>query len=138
MPPTITGIKPTGLPHLGNYLGMIRPALDLARTGDALCFIAGYHALTTLPPPDSVRASALDLAATLIADILIHLAVGSDQRQHAEIARDLAGSFNRVYGPVLVVPEPAVDERVMTIPGIDGRKMSKSYGKSDPALGHPR
>lgn len=84
MPPTITGIKPTGLPHLGNYLGMIRPALDLARTGDALCFIAGYHALTTLPPPDSVRASALDLAATLIADILIHLAgrvpVGSDQR----------------------------------------------------------
>jgi tryptophanyl-tRNA synthetase len=43
-----------------------------------------------------------------------------------------------VYGPVLVVPEPAVDERVMTIPGIDGRKMSKSYGKSDPALGHPR
>ena len=55
MPPTITGIKPTGLPHLGNYLGMIRPALDLARTGDALCFIAGYHALTTLPPPDSVR-----------------------------------------------------------------------------------
>ena len=43
-----------------------------------------------------------------------------------------------MYGPVLVVPEPAVDERVMTIPGIGGRKMSKSYGKSDPALGHPR
>jgi hypothetical protein len=66
-PPTITGIKPTGLPHLGNYLGMIRPALDLARTSDALCFIADYHALTTVPPPDSIRAGTLDLAATLIA-----------------------------------------------------------------------
>jgi tryptophanyl-tRNA synthetase len=208
VPPTITGIKPTGLPHLGNYLGMIRPVLDLARTSDALCFIADYHALTTVPPPDSIRASTLDLAATLIAfgldpqrtvlyrqsdvpeiceltwilscvcpkgllnrahaykaavqdnvaagrdpdqgigmgvfsypilmaaDILIHRAgrvpVGSDQRQHVEIARDLAESFNRVYGPVLVVPEPAVDERVMTIPGIDGRKMSKSYGNQIP------
>lgn len=208
MPPTITGIKPTGLPHLGNYLGMIRPALDLARTSDALCFIADYHALTTVPPPDSIRAGTLDLAATLIAfgldpertvlyrqsdvpeiceltwilscvcqkgllnrahaykaavqdnltagrdrdqgvgmglfsypilmaaDILIHRAgrvpVGSDQRQHVEIARDLAESFNRAYGPVLAVPEPAVDERVMTIPGIDGRKMSKSYGNQIP------
>jgi tryptophanyl-tRNA synthetase len=153
---------------------MIRPGLDLARTSDALCFIADYHALTTLPPPDSVRERALDVAATLIAfgldpertvlyrqsdvpeiceltwilscacqkgllnrahadkaavqenlaagrdrdqgvgmglfnypilmaDILIlragRVPVGSDQRQHVEIARDLAGSFNRVYGP---------------------------------------
>jgi tryptophanyl-tRNA synthetase len=208
VPPTVTGIKPTGLPHLGNYLGMIRPALDLARGSDSLCFIADYHALTTIPPPDSIRESVLDLTATLIAfgldtertvlyrqsdvpeiceltwilscvaqkgllnrahaykaavqenlaagrdrdqgvdmglfnypilmaaDILIHRAglvpVGSDQRQHVEIARDLAGSFNRMYGPVLVVPEPAVDERVMTIPGIDGRKMSKSYGNQIP------
>ncbi len=53
--------------------------------------------------------------------------MGSDQRQHVEIARDLAESFNRAYGPVLVVPEPAVDERVLTVPGLDGRKMSKSY-----------
>jgi tryptophanyl-tRNA synthetase len=204
VPRTITGIKPTGPPHLGNYLGMIRPALDLARTSEALCFIADYHALTTVPPPGTIRDGVLDLAATLIAfgldperavlyrqsdvpeiceltwilscvcqkgllnrahaykaavqenvaagrhrdhavgmgvfsypvlmaaDILIHRAelvpVGSDQRQHVEIARDLAVGFNRVYGPVLVVPEPAIDERVMTIPGIDGRKMSKSYG----------
>lgn len=208
MAPTITGIKPTGLPHLGNYLGMIRPALELARTSDALCFIADYHALTTVPQPDSIRIGALDLAATLIAfgldpertvlyrqsdvpeiceltwilscvcqkgllnrahaykaavqanlaagrdrdqgvgmglfnypilmaaDILIHRAgqvpVGSDQRQHVEIARDLADSFNRVYGPVLVVPEFAGDERVMTIPGLDGRKMSKSYDNQIP------
>ena len=204
VPRTITGIKPTGRPHLGNYLGMIRPALELARTSEALCFIADYHALTAVPPPETIRAGVLDLAATLIAfgldpertvlyrqsdvpeiceltwilgcvcpkgllnrahaykaavqenvaagrdrdqgvgmglfnypilmaaDILSHRAdlvpVGSDQRQHVEIARDLAESFNRRYGPVLVVPEPAVDDRVMTIPGIDGRKMSKSYG----------
>ena len=67
VPPTITGIKPTGLPHPGNYLDMIRPALDLARTSDLLCFIADYHALTTLPPPDSIREAVLDLGATLIA-----------------------------------------------------------------------
>lgn len=204
VPRTITGIKPTGRPHLGNYLGMIRPALELARTSEALCFIADYHALTAVPPPETIRAGVLDLAATLIAfgldpeqtvlyrqsdvpetceltwilgcvcpkgllnrahaykaavqenvaagrdrdqgvgmglfnypilmaaDILSHRAdrvpVGSDQRQHVEIARDLAESFNGRYGRVLVVPEPAVDDRVMTIPGIDGRKMSKSYG----------
>jgi tryptophanyl-tRNA synthetase len=204
MPRTITGIKPTGRPHLGNYLGMIRPALDLARSGGALFFVADYHALTITPPPAEVRERVLDVTATLIAfgldtdrnvlyrqsdlpelceltwilgctcpkgllnrahaykgataenlahgrdadhgvgmglfgypvlmaaDILIHGAkavpVGRDQRQHVEIARDLAESFNRVYGQVLVVPEPVIDERVMTIPGIDGRKMSKSYG----------
>ena len=204
MPRTVTGIKPTGRPHLGNYLGMIRPALELARSGEALFFVADYHALTITPPPSEVREGVLDLAATLIAfgldtdrtilyrqsdlpelceltwilgcscakgllnrahaykaavqdnlargreaeqgvamglfnypilmaaDILIHRAdavpVGRDQRQHVEITRDLAESFNRVYGPVLVVPEPVVDERVMTIPGLDGRKMSKSYG----------
>jgi tryptophanyl-tRNA synthetase len=201
---TITGIKPTGRPHLGNYLGMIRPALDLARSGEALFFVADYHALTITPPPTEVRDGVLDLTATLIAfgldtdrtilyrqsdlpelceltwilsctcakgllnrahaykaatadnvahgreadhgigmglfsypvlmaaDILAHRAeavpVGRDQRQHVEIARDLAESFNRAYGPVLTVPEPVVDEQVMTIPGIDGRKMSKSYG----------
>jgi tryptophanyl-tRNA synthetase len=200
----VTGIQPTGRPHLGNYLGMIRPALDLARTSQALFVVVDYHALTITPPPAQVRESVLDLAATLIAfgvdtdrailyrqsdlpeiceltwilsctcpkgllnrahaykaltsdnlahgrdadhgvglglfsypvlmaaDILAHRAdavpVGRDQRQHVEIARDLAESFNRVYGPVLVVPEPVVDERVMTIPGLDGRKMSKSYG----------
>jgi tryptophanyl-tRNA synthetase len=200
----VTGIQPTGRPHLGNYLGMIRPALDLARTSEALFVVVDYHALTITPPPAQVRESVLDLAATLIAfgvdtdrailyrqsdlpeiceltwilsctcpkgllnrahaykaltsenlahgrdadhgvglglfsypvlmatDILAHRAdavpVGRDQRQHVEIARDLAESFNRVYGPVLVVPEPVVDERVMTIPGLDGAKMSKSHG----------
>jgi tryptophanyl-tRNA synthetase len=203
VPRIVTGIKPTGLPHLGNYLGMIRPALDLGRTGEALYFIADYHALTTVPAPETIRDGSLDLAATLIAfgldpdrsilyrqsdlpeicelawilgcvcqkgllnrahaykaavqanlaadrdpdqgvgmglfnypvlmaaDILIHRAdmvpVGNDQRQHVEIARDLAESFNRAFGPVLVVPEAAIDTEVMTVPGLDGRKMSKSY-----------
>lgn len=204
MPRIVTGIKPTGLPHLGNYLGMIRPTLRLAQSGETLCFIADYHALTTVPAPQVIRDASLDLAATLIAfgldpgrsilyrqsdvpeiceltwilgcvaqkgllnrahaykaavqantaagrdpdhgvgmglfsypvlmaaDVLIHHAglvpVGSDQRQHVEIARDLAESFNRAFGPVLTVPEAAIDAEVMTIPGLDGRKMSKSYG----------
>jgi tryptophanyl-tRNA synthetase len=218
---TTTGIKPTGLPHLGNYLGMLRPALDLATPGPAslsppgpagpdraLCFIADYHALSTVPDPEAVRAAVLDLAATLIAfgldpdrvilyrqsdlpqvceltwiltcvcpkgllnrahaykaaaaantaagrdpdqgvgmglfsypllmaaDILLHQAalvpVGSDQRQHVEIARDLAQSFNRRYGPVFTVPGAVVDSSVPSVPGIDGRKMSKSYGNQIP------
>jgi tryptophanyl-tRNA synthetase len=204
MPRIVTGIKPTGLPHLGNYLGMIRPMLRLAQSSETLCFIADYHALTTVPAPQTIRDASLDLAATLIAfgldpgrsilyrqsdvpqiceltwilgcvsqkgvlnrahaykaavqantaagrdpdhgvgmglfsypvlmaaDVLIHHAglvpVGSDQRQHVEIARDLAESFNRAFGPVLTVPEAVVDAEVMTIPGLDGRKMSKSYG----------
>jgi tryptophanyl-tRNA synthetase len=212
MPRTITGIKPTGRPHLGNYLGMIQPALELARSGEALFFVADYHALT-IPPAQRVREHVLDLAATLIAfgldternilyrqsdlpelceltwilgctcpkgllnrahaykaavadneahgraadqgigaglfsypvlmaaDILAHRAeavpVGRDQRQHVEIARDVAESFNRIYGPVLVVPEAVVDERVMTIPGLDGRKMSKSYGNQVPLSAAP-
>ena len=212
MPLTITGIKPTGRPHLGNYLGMMQPALELARSGEALFFVADYHALT-IPPAEQVREHVLDLAATLIAfgldternilyrqsdlpelceltwilgctcpkgllnrahaykaavadneahgrpadqgigaglfsypvlmaaDILAHRAeavpVGRDQRQHVEIARDVAESFNRVYGPVLVVPEAVVDERVMTVPGLDGRKMSKSYGNQIPLSAAP-
>ena len=212
MPRTITGIKPTGRPHLGNYLGMMQPALELARSGEALFFVADYHALT-IPPAERVRERVLDLAATLIAfgldternilyrqsdlpelceltwilgctcpkgllnrahaykaavadneahgraadqgigaglfsypvlmaaDILAHRAedvpVGRDQRQHVEIARDVAESFNRIYGPVLVVPQAVVDERVMTVPGLDGRKMSKSYGNQIPLSAAP-
>jgi len=213
MPRTITGIKPTGRPHLGNYLGMIRPALELARSDGAMFFVADYHGLTITPSAQEVRERVLDLAATLIAfgldterntlyrqsdlpelceltwilscttakgllnrahaykaatadnlahgreadqgvnaglfnypvlmaaDILAHRAeavpVGRDQRQHVEIARDVAESFNRIYGPVLVVPEAVVDERVMTIPGLDGRKMSKSYGNQIPLSAGP-
>ena len=68
----------------------------------------------------------------MAADILLHgpdvVPVGKDQKQHVEMARDMAGSLNALYGDVLKLPEPLIDERVMTIPGLDGRKMSKSYG----------
>ena len=53
--------------------------------------------------------------------------VGKDQKQHLEMSKDIAATFNRTYGEVLVLPEPIIDENVMTIPGIDGQKMSKSY-----------
>ena len=68
----------------------------------------------------------------MAADILLYapdiVPVGKDQKQHVEMARDMAGSFNALFGDVLKLPEPRIDERVMTIPGLDGRKMSKSYG----------
>ncbi|MGB0427498.1 MAG: tryptophan--tRNA ligase [Flavobacteriales bacterium] len=68
----------------------------------------------------------------MAADILLYDAefvpVGKDQRQHLEMTRDIAGTFNRIYGETFVIPEAKIDERVMTVPGVDGRKMSKSYG----------
>ena len=63
----VTGIKPTGAPHLGNYLGMIRPALELAAEQDAYYFIADYHALNTAPAPDEVHQRSIVIAATLLA-----------------------------------------------------------------------
>ena len=67
MPVSITGIKPTGTPHLGNYLGMIRPALSLAERTEAFCFVADYHAMTTTRDPDRLRAQTLEVAATWLA-----------------------------------------------------------------------
>jgi tryptophanyl-tRNA synthetase len=68
----------------------------------------------------------------MTADIILYDAnfvpVGKDQRQHLEIARDIATSFNSMYGDTFVVPEVKIEETVMTIPGTDGQKMSKSYG----------
>jgi tryptophanyl-tRNA synthetase len=70
----------------------------------------------------------------MAADILLYQAnlvpVGKDQKQHLEIARDIAGAFNHVYGETFVMPEAAIDKTLATIPGIDGQKMSKSYGNA--------
>jgi tryptophanyl-tRNA synthetase len=199
----LTGIKPSGTPHIGNYLGMIRPALELARENLALYFIADYHALTTVKDGVTMKALTYEVAATwlalgldpqkviffrqsdipevteltwilscftskgllnrahaykaavdeneaagrspdeginaglynypvlMAADILLYgshyVPVGLDQKQHIEIARDIAETFNATYGDILVVPEGVIREEVMTIPGLDGRKMSKSY-----------
>jgi tryptophanyl-tRNA synthetase len=78
----------------------------------------------------------------MAADILLFKAdvvpVGSDQKQHVEIARDIASSFNYNYGEILRVPEPLLDEEVKTIPGLDGRKMSKSYDNTIPIFASPQ
>ena len=199
----LTGIKPSGTPHIGNYLGMIKPALDLAKEFQALYFIADYHALTTVKDPVNLKRLTYDVAATwlalgldpekmilyrqsdipevmeltwilacftskgllnrahaykaevdenlskglnfddginsglflypalMAADILLFdtnfVPVGLDQKQHIEISRDIAQAVNNNYGDVLVLPEAVIKQEVMTIPGLDGRKMSKSY-----------
>jgi tryptophanyl-tRNA synthetase len=208
---SLTGIKPTGEPHLGNYIGAIKPALALARDYETIYFIADYHALTTIRDPDLLRHYSRSVAASWLAaglepdrtifyrqsdvpevfeltwilacltgkglmnrahaykaardrnrdgtdedaginmglynypilmavDILIMEAdvvpVGKDQVQHVEIAADIAGSFNHVYGdayrlkvPRAIIPEV---ETGHTLPGLDGRKMSKSYDNTIP------
>jgi tryptophanyl-tRNA synthetase len=210
---SITGTRPTGTPHLGNYLGMYRPALALAREHETLCFIADLHALIDVRDPDVLRARTREIAAVwlacgldpertvlyrqsdvpaiseavsllacvtpkgelnrahaykamvdanrlagrdpdagvsaglfgypllMAADILAIGAeivpVGRDQRQHVEAAREIARAFNGAYGEVLREPEALVNERVMTVPGLDGRKMSKSYDNVIPIMAEP-
>ncbi|GAB4242292.1 MAG: tryptophan--tRNA ligase [Candidatus Methylacidiphilales bacterium] len=194
----LSGIQPSGTLHLGNYFGMMRPAISLQERGEAFYFIADYHAQTSLTPgmdlPKLVREVALDFLACgldpsrtvffrqsavpevhelawylstvcpmgllerchsfkdktarglaanhalfaypvlMAADILLYDAdqvpVGRDQKQHLEVARDLAQKFNDRYGTVFRLPEPVIQEEVATLPGIDGQKMSKSYGNA--------
>lgn len=196
----LSGIKPTGTPHLGNYFGMIEPAVALQDTHDAYYFVADYHALTTGRDPAKLRRNSHEITATFLAfgldpersvffrqsdvpevlelawllgcvtgvgllmrahaykaavekgdanelsagtfyypvlmaaDILLYdtdaVPVGRDQLQHIEMAQDMAGHLNAVYGNVLRRPEPFVRTNVPTVPGIDGRKMSKSYNNT--------
>jgi tryptophanyl-tRNA synthetase len=206
----LSGIKPTGIPHLGNYLGMIRPALDLAKEYRAFYFIADLHALNQIHDGEELDRLSHETAATLLAlgldpeevtffrqsavpevselsvilaastakgllnrahaykaaveanqaagrdpdagvnvglytypvlmaaDILLYgsyiVPVGEDQRQHVEIAQDIAEAFNRTYGEILVVPQAVVREESAEIPGTDGRKMSKSYDNVIPVF----
>jgi tryptophanyl-tRNA synthetase len=192
----LSGIQPSGKLHIGNYFGMMRPALELAQKGEAFYFIADYHALTSISNPEELRANVLDVALDFLAcgldparsvfyrqsdvpqvtelswilsgvtpvpmlanahsykdkiaqglkpnaglftypvlmaaDILIvqgeRVPVGKDQKQHVEMTRDIAGAFNRQFGNVFTIPEADIKPEVATLPGIDGRKMSKSYG----------
>jgi tryptophanyl-tRNA synthetase len=201
----LTGITTTGTPHLGNYVGAIRPAVQASRRPgtENFYFLADYHALIKCDEPARIQRSTLEIAACwlaagldpeqvffyrqsdiaeipeltwfltcvtgkgvlnrahaykaqvdkntaagvdpdtdvtaglfmypvlMAADILMFKAhkipVGRDQIQHIEMARDMAQSFNHLYGEHLVLPEAAVDESVALLPGLDGRKMSKSY-----------
>ncbi|RKU25292.1 tryptophan--tRNA ligase [Candidatus Poribacteria bacterium] len=204
----LTGLKPTGPPHIGNYLGMLKPSLELAEKFQALYFIPDYHALTTVRDPKELTNLTYQATATWIAlglnpdeaifyrqsdipevfelawvlscftakgllnrshaykaivddnvaegreedkninvglftypvlmaaDILLFgthfVPVGLDQQQHLEITRDVAMVFNKTYGDILTIPEAVIREEVMTIPGIDGKKMSKSYNNVIP------
>ena len=193
----LTGIQSTGVPHLGNLLGAIIPAIELSKStnNESLLFIADLHSLTTIRDAETLRYNTYATAATwlafgfdtntnlfyrqsdltevcelswylncftpypmlanahsfkdksgrlsevnsglftypvlMAADILLYDAeivpVGKDQQQHLEMTRDIAGAFNHTYGDTLVLPEAKIDKKVMTIPGTDGQKMSKSY-----------
>ncbi|MBN1320171.1 MAG: tryptophan--tRNA ligase [Thermoleophilia bacterium] len=192
----LSGIQPSGRPHLGNYFGALRQYITLQSGNQPFYFIASYHALTAVQDPNLLReyttGVALDFLALGLdpnesalfaqqdvpevteltwilscvtpmglleravsykdkiaqglapnhglfaypvlqaADILIYLSelvpVGQDQKQHLEITRDIAGKFNQQFGEVFVVPEPYILDSTAVVPGIDGRKMSKSYG----------
>ena len=207
----LTGITTSGTPHLGNYVGAIRPAIAASRAPDAesFYFLADYHSLIKAQDPARTQRSTLEIAAAwlacgldpdkvwfyrqsdipeipeltwlltcvagkgilnrahaykaavdknraegedddagvtaglfmypvlMAADILIFNAhkvpVGRDQVQHIEMARDFGQRFNHVYGDdFFVLPEAAVDDFVATLPGLDGRKMSKSYDNTIP------
>lgn len=204
----LTGITTTGTPHLGNYVGAIRPAIEASRQpgNESFFFLADYHALIKCDDPARIERSRLEIAATwlaagldtsrvvfyrqsdipevselnwlltcvtakglmnrahaykavtdanqqageeadagvtmglycypvlMAADIVLfganQVPVGPDQIQHIEIARDLAQRFNHLYGQgreLLVPPSALVDAEVALLPGLDGRKMSKSY-----------
>jgi tryptophanyl-tRNA synthetase len=197
---SLTGIKPTGTPHLGNWVGAIRPALELVKSYQTIYFIADYHALTTERDPKQLRRYIYDVAATwlacgldpkttlvfrqssvievfeltwifacltatgqlerghaykealaqgeapnagvfnypllMAADIILYdthlVPVGVDQKQHLELARDIAIRINHVYGENTVVVPEALITASQQIPGTDGRKMSKSYGNTIP------
>jgi tryptophanyl-tRNA synthetase len=201
----LTGITTTGTPHLGNYVGAIRPTVQASRRPgtENFYFLADYHALIKCDEPARIQRSTLEIAACwlaagldpeqvffyrqsdipeipeltwmltcvtgkgllnrahaykasvdknqaagadpdtdvtaglfmypvlMAADIILFNAhkvpVGRDQVQHIEMARDMASSFNHLYGPHFTLPEAVIDEAVATLPGLDGRKMSKSY-----------
>ena len=207
----LTGVKPTGAPHIGNYIGVIRPAIDLATAHEKSClFIADYHALNIVRDPSVLRKDSYQVAAAwlalglnpdrtafyrqsdipevfelatllasvtpkglmdrahsykaamdknreagrdldanvnmglytypilMAADILIMqttiVPVGKDQVQHIEFARDMAGYFNNTFTPVFKLPEHQLEKEGSLLPGIDGRKMSKSYNNHIPVF----
>jgi tryptophanyl-tRNA synthetase len=194
----LTGFQPTGILHIGNYFGALRPAIETQDKGEGFFFIADFHALTTIHDPkilrEHVRGVAIDTLACgldphkacffrqsdvpivaeltwilssvtpmgllershsykeklargissshalfayptlMAADILLYesdvVPVGKDQKQHLEITRDIAMKFNELYGPVFKLPAPSIRDEVATIVGLDGQKMSKSYGNT--------
>jgi tryptophanyl-tRNA synthetase len=207
----LTGITTTGTPHIGNYVGAIRPSIAASKDTNKsnFYFLADFHALAKNEDPNKISQSTLEIAAAwlalgmdtensvfyrqsdipeipeltwiltsmtakglmnrahsykaavqanveggnkdpdkgitmalysypilMAADILMFKAtkvpVGRDQKQHVEMARDIAQRFNHHFGDVLVLPEPVIDEHTAVLAGLDGRKMSKSYNNTIP------
>ena len=194
----LSGIQPSGALHLGNYFGMMKPAIELQDQGEAFYFIANYHSMTSVFDAAERRKLTEDVALDFLAcgldpkkcvffkqsdvpevteltwllttvtpmgllerctsykdkiakgispnhgifaypvlmaaDILIYdsnvVPVGQDQKQHVEVTRDIAIKFNELYGQTFVIPEPRIRAEVAKVPGIDGDKMSKSYGNA--------
>jgi tryptophanyl-tRNA synthetase len=194
----LSGIQPSGVLHIGNYFGMMRPAIELQKAGETFYFIADYHALTSVRDAKTLRENsrlvALDFLACgldpdkgalfrqsdvpqvtelawilstvapmgllerahsykdklarglpatvglfsypvlMAADILIYdsdaVPVGKDQKQHIEITRDLALKINETFGDIFKLPEPRINPDTQVVPGLDGQKMSKSYGNN--------
>ena len=206
----LTGIKPTGMPHIGNYLGALKPLVEMSQNHKTFMFIADLHALNSIHDAKEIKQHTYEIAALLIAiglnmentvlfrqsdidevyklsnflmnvtpkglmnrahsykaivekntesnididsgvnmglytypvlmaaDILLYnsdiVPVGKDQKQHVEFARDIAGYFNNIYGETFKLPEPLIGTDCGYIPGLDGRKMSKSYDNTIPLL----
>ena len=205
----LTGITTTGTPHIGNYIGAIRPALEMAKdSSESFFFLADYHSIIKNNNSEDIKNSVKNIALAWLAcglnpnktvfykqsdvpeileltwilncvtakglmnrahayksaislnkedpdkginmglfsypvlmsaDILMfdstHVPVGSDQIQHLEMTRDIAQRFNHLYKPILTIPEPMIQDSENIVPGLDGRKMSKSYNNVIPLLG---
>ncbi|MBQ6011887.1 MAG: tryptophan--tRNA ligase [Alphaproteobacteria bacterium] len=203
-------MKPTGTPHIGNYIGALKPLIDMSQNHKTFMFIADLHALNSIHDAKEIKKHTYEIAALMIAmglnlentilfrqsdineiyqlteflmnvtpkglmnrahsykaivekntesgididsginmglytypvlmaaDILLYnsdiVPVGKDQKQHVEFARDIAGYFNNIYGETFKLPEPIIGEDCGLIPGLDGRKMSKSYDNTIPLL----
>lgn len=199
MKTVLSGIQPSGKPHLGNYLGALRQHIEMQKDYQCHLFLADLHALTTVKNAEVMRSNTYDLAVSYLAlgldpektvffkqsdvpehsefcwildcmvkvpflerahawkdakekgkkemsvglfnypilqaaDILLYrpdlVPVGQDQKQHIEMTRDIAITFNDTFGETLKLPEPYIKEEVAVVPGTDGQKMSKSYGNT--------
>ena len=194
----LSGIQPSGSLHLGNYFGMMKKMIAYQENEDLFCFIANYHAMTTVDDGKALARGTMEAAVNFLAlgmdpekstfwvqsdlpevqeltwilsnhtpmgllerchsfkdkttrgiaanhglfaypvlmaaDILMFqsekVPVGRDQKQHVEVTRDIAIKMNNAYGEIFALPEAEIDEEVATVPGIDGQKMSKSYGNA--------
>ena len=194
----LSGIQPSGFLHLGNYFSMMKRMIESQENNELLCFIADYHAMTTIQDGEllskNVKQAAIDFLSCgldpekavfwvqshrpevlefswilsnfitvsqlelghsykdktaqgvtanaslftypvlMAADILMYgsekVPVGKDQKQHIEFTRDICQRVNARYGDTLTMPEADILDSVATVPGIDGRKMSKSYGNA--------